>query len=127
VSPTATTVAVPTLAAASGAALDLTTVTISKTTAGKYNKGELIFSHDGAIVATASLDAILLAQTATGTLTISGLPGASTAGQFAAGLYYVSVRTWNTSNPTTTLNREIYPTPLDLRTVSLSSYSLAIN
>jgi hypothetical protein len=130
VSPTATTVALVPLTAASGAALDSTTVTISKTTAGKYNKGELIFSHDGAIVATASLDAILLAQTATGTLTISGLPGginASTTGQFAAGLYYVSVRTWNTSSPATTLNREIYPTPLDLRTVTLAPYSLAIN
>jgi hypothetical protein len=129
VSPTTTTVAVPTLTAASGAALDSTTITISKTTPGKYNKGELIFSHDGAIVATAVLDTILT-QTANGTLTISGLPGginSSTAGQFAAGLYYLSVRTWNTSSPTTTLNREIYPNPVDLRTGSLTTYSLNID
>jgi hypothetical protein len=126
VSPTATTVAVPTLTAASGAALISTTITISKTTAGKYNKGELIFSHDGAIVVTTSLDTIL-AQSATGSLTISGLPGGSTSGQFAAGLYYLSVRTWNTSNPTSTLNREIYPTPLDLSTGTVTSYSLNID
>jgi hypothetical protein len=123
---TVTTVAVPTLTAASGAALDSATVTISKTSATRYNKGELIFSHNGAIVATAALDT-LLTQSATSSLTISGLPGAGAAGQFADGLYYVSVRAWNTSDPTQTLNREIYPTPLDLRTVALASYSLSID
>jgi hypothetical protein len=127
VSPTVTTVAVPTLAAASGAALDSATFTISKTTAGKYNKGELILSHDGAIVATASLDTILQATSATGTLTISGLPGGSAAGQFASGLYYVSVRTWNTTTLSTLPNREIYPTPLDLSTGVLTNYSLTID
>jgi Domain of unknown function (DUF4382) len=126
VSPNSTTVAVPTLTAASGAALDSTTITISKTTPGKYNKGELIFSHDGAIVATVALDSILT-QTANATLTVS-LPGGSSAGQFDAGLYYVSVRTWNASDaPTTAPNREIYPNPLDLRTGALTSYSLNID
>jgi hypothetical protein len=127
VSPKSTTVAVPTLTAASGAILESTTVTISKTTPGKYNKGELILSHDGAIVATVALDSILT-QTANGTVTVSGLPGGSSAGQFAEGLYYISVRTWNTSDaPTTPPNREIYPNPLDLRTGALTSYSLNID
>jgi hypothetical protein len=125
VSPSVTTVAVPTLTAASGATLDTVTFTISKTTAGKYNKGELIISHDGAIVATAVLDTILT-QTANGTLTIS-LPGGSAAGQFADGLYYVSVRTWNTSTLATLPNREIYPNPLDLRAGVLTTYTLNID
>jgi hypothetical protein len=125
-SSTATIVAVPTLTAATGAALNSTTVTISKTSAAKYNKGEIIFSHDGAVVATATLDT-LLTQSATGNLTISGLPGGSAAGLFADGVYYVSVRVWNTSNPAATLNREIYPTPLDLSTGTLSAYSLNID
>jgi hypothetical protein len=126
-STTVTTVAVPTLTAATGAALDSATVTISKTSATKYNKGQLIISHDGAIVATATLDALLIAQSTTSSLTISGIPGFGSAGQFADGLYYVSVRAWNTSDPTNSLNREIYPTPLDLRTVALTTYSLNIN
>jgi Domain of unknown function (DUF4382) len=124
-SPAATTIAVPTLTAASGAVLISPTVTMSEATAGKYNKGEIILSHDGVVVATAALDTIL--QSGTGALTIPGVPGGGSAGQFAAGLYYVSVRTWNTSNPTSTLNREIYPTPLDLRTGTLTPYSLTIN
>jgi hypothetical protein len=88
--------------------------------------GTLIISHDGAIVATARIDS-LLTQSATGNVTISGIPGGSSSGQFDAGLYYVSVRAWNTSNPVNTLNREIYPNPLDLRTGNLSTYSLTVN
>ena len=121
------TVAVPTLAAASGAALNAATVTISKSSSTKYNKGELIFSHDGAIVQTASLDS-LLTQSANGVLTISGLPGGSSSGQFADGIYYVSVRVWNTSDPSNTVVREIYPTALDLRSgASLVNYQLNID
>ncbi len=96
-STTARIVAVPTLTAAAGATLIPTTVTISKTSATKYNKGQLIFSHDGAIVATATLDT-LLTQSATSSLAIS-LPVALSDGQFPQALYYVSVRTWNTGNP----------------------------
>jgi trimeric autotransporter adhesin len=123
---TAIPVAVPTLAAASGATLDSTTVTIGKSSSTKYNKGELIFSHDGAIVQTVALDSVLT-QSANATLTISGLPGGGSTGTFADGLYYVSVRVWNTSNAAGTVNREIYPTPLDLRSGSLSGYQLNIN
>jgi hypothetical protein len=121
------TIAVPTLAATSGATLNSTTFTISKTSSTKYNRGDLIISHDGAIVATAPLDT-LLTQSGSSTLTLSGLPGAGLSGQFSDGLYYVSVRAWSTSNPTTTLSREVYPNPLDLRTgLLLSSYSLNID
>lgn len=123
-SPAATTITVPTLTAASGAVLISPTVTVNAT-AGKYNQGEIILSHDGAIVATAALDSIL--PGGTGTLTIPGVPAGSSAGQFAAGLYYVSVRTWNTSSPAATLHREIYPTPLDLRTGTATTYSLTID
>ncbi|HWM67154.1 MAG TPA: DUF4382 domain-containing protein [Steroidobacteraceae bacterium] len=123
---TATIVAVPTLTAASGAALNSTTFTIGKSSNTKYNMGNLIISHDGAIVATARIDS-LLTQSATGNVTISGIPGGSSSGQFADGLYYVSVRAWNSASPATTLNREIYPTPLDLRTGNLSTYSLTVN
>jgi hypothetical protein len=125
-STTTTLVAVPQLAAASGATLDSTSVTISKSSSTKYNKGELIFSHDGAIVQTLALDSVLT-QSANATLTISGLPGGGASGTFADALYYVSVRVWNTSNPATTLNREIYPSPLDLRSGVLNGYQLNID
>jgi hypothetical protein len=119
----AATVAVPTLTAASGAALSSATITISKTSATQLNQGELIISHDGAIVATAPLDT-LLAQSGNGNLTIGGIPTGLDTAQFAPALYYVSIRAWNSRNPGGTLVREIYPTPLDLRTGAVSAYSL---
>jgi len=117
-------VAVPQLSAASGATLDTTSFTISNSSAN-FNKGELIISHDGAIVQTAALDSVL-SRSGNGILTISGLPGGSSSGTFDDGVYYVSVRVWNTSNPATTLNREIYPTALDLRKGGSSGYQLTI-
>jgi hypothetical protein len=106
--------------------LNSTSVTISKSSSTQYNKGELILSHDGAIVQTFALDSAL-AQSANAILTISGLPGGGVSGTFADGLYYVSVRVWNSGNPTGTLKREIYPAPLDLRTGALSTYQLNID
>jgi hypothetical protein len=99
---------------------------MTQTTPGKYNQGELIISHDGAIVATASLNT-MLAQAGGGTLALSGLPGGTSSNVFAAGVYYVSVRTWNTSNPTETLNREIYPTALDLSSGNVTGFAVNID
>jgi Domain of unknown function (DUF4382) len=126
-SSTATLVAVPTLSPASGIT-GLATVTASVTTPTKYDQGYLIISHDGAIVATAALDSVL-GQSAASTLTISGLPGGTTTtttGALDSGLYDVSVRVWKSSDPTGLLNRETYPTALDLRSGS-AAYSLRID
>jgi hypothetical protein len=132
-SATTTAVAVPTLSAAAGTTAIATPVTVSQTTPKQYDHGDLIISHDGAIVATAVLDPILTqsapstAPSAASTLTISGLPrGGGTTGTLNSALYYVSVRLWNTSNPATTLNRVTYPNPLDLRTGSTAAYSIQI-
>jgi hypothetical protein len=127
VSSAGTTVAVPTLSVASGAVSNTATLSISQTTPKKYDKGDLIISHDGAIVATAALDSTL-AQSATSNLVISGLPGGgSGAGVFSSGLYYVSVRVWSSTKPAGTLTREVYPTALDLSNGSSTSYSLNID
>jgi hypothetical protein len=122
-----TALSVPTLLAASGAALNTATVTVSQTTAKKYDRGYIIISHDGGIVATAPLDSVLT-QSAASSLAISGLPGgSSTTGALNNALYYVSVRVWNSSDPVGKLNRETYPSVLDLSTGTGTSYSLAID
>ena len=103
-------VAVPPLDVASGAAADSIALAVTEVTAGKYDKGELIVSHDGAVMATAALDT-LLAQGGTGTIVVPGIPGGSFSGTFESGLYFVSVRTWNSANPARTLNRQAFATP----------------
>jgi hypothetical protein len=126
VSPNTTPVAVPTLSPASGIT-NTTGVTISQTSPGSFDSGQLIFSHDGAIVATKALDSIMGRSAAT-TLTITGLPsGSGAAGSLDSALYYVSVRVWNSTNPAGTLNRVTYPNALDLRTGLISAgYSIQI-
>jgi hypothetical protein len=121
-----TVLTLPILSVASGATPNRPVVTISQATPGTYNQGDLIISHDGAIVATAPLDSLLATGT-TRSLTIPGLPGGGASGQFPAGLYYVSVRVWNSAGPSRTLKREIYPAPLDVRNGTFAAYSLAIN
>jgi hypothetical protein len=131
-SSTTTLVAVPTLSAAAGT-LIATPVTVSQTTPKQYDRGDLIISHDGAIVATAVLDPILTqsapstAPSAASTLTIPGVPGGGgTTRTVNSALYYVSVRLWNTSDPAKTLNRVTFPNALDLRTGSTIAYSIQI-
>jgi hypothetical protein len=124
-SSTATLVTVPVPLPASGTA-GIATVSVSQT-GNQFDKGYLIISHDGAIVATAALDTALK-QSAASTLTIPGLPAATgTTGTLTPALYYVSVRVWNSANATGTLNRLIYPTALDLTAGSTTTYSLTIN
>jgi hypothetical protein len=120
-------VAVPTLAPAAGAIANSLTVSITQTKAvGTYNQGELIVSRDGAIVATAALDT-LLTSGRQGTILIPGIPGGTAGTPFESALYYVSVRLWNTNNSASTLNREIYPSAADLRTGSITGYTLSID
>jgi Domain of unknown function (DUF4382) len=133
-----TLVAVPTLIPQSGFTSPGTIVNVSQT--NTFDRGDLIISHDGAIVQTVVLDTALQ-RTGTTTLAIPGLPtggGTTFAGSTAAGttstsgttvppaLYYVSVRVWNSANPTNTLTRETFPNPLDLRNLTSASYSLTI-
>jgi hypothetical protein len=125
VTPTAGLANLPTLSLASGATTTVT-MSISKastaTTTTTYDQGDLIISHDGAIVATAVLDSVM--GSAASTLTITGVPGGN--GTANSALDYVSIRAWNSSNPTGTLNRVIYSTPLDLSSGSTASYSIQI-
>ena len=101
---------------------------ISVTVTNRYDQGQLIVSHDGAIVATAPLDSALGRSSGTTTLPITGLPaGSGVGGNTDDALYYVSVRVWRLSDPSGTLVRETYPAPLDLRTGSNAAYSLTIN
>ena len=72
-------------------------------------------------VATTPLDAAL-AQGAGATLTIGGLPTGT-----AAALYYVAVRAWNSRDATGTLQRQSYPTAIDLRGSATGALPLTIN
>jgi hypothetical protein len=114
------TVHLPALTPASGTASGSISVKISEASAGKYNHGEVLVAHEGQLVAVAALDAAF-AQGG-GTVTVSGVPA-----QTSSALYYLSVRAWNSSDPSGTLQRQQYPTALDLRSSAGGSIQLTVN
>jgi hypothetical protein len=122
-------VAVPALSLASGAATGSVVAVV--TANSKYNAGQLLISHEGALVAQVPLTADLLAS--------GGNVSATVPAGTASSLYYVSVRVWNTSNPAQnpappgtgltagTLSRQWFDTPADLRSTTSVSLPITIN
>jgi hypothetical protein len=107
------------LSLASGTASASLAATVSPATPGKYNQGELLLSNGGQLVASASLNTVLASG---GTVQVTGIPGST-----ATSLYYLTVRAWNSSNPSGTLSRQFYSTPVDLRSAASASAQLTVN
>src|SRR6202163_440572 len=123
--PTGTTtpvaVTVPTLTLAPGVTSGSISASVTQATAGKYDHGELLVTHNGALVATTPVDAAL-AQGAGATITVNGLPSGT-----SAALYYVAVRAWNSRDASATLQRQSYPTAIDLRGSATGAVQVTIN
>ena len=88
-------VAVPALAAANGVATGSIVATIKP--AGAAMQGELLVSHNGAVIGTAPLNASVLLNG--GSITINGLPS-------GVGNYYLSAITWSSSTPSSGVTYE---------------------
>ncbi len=112
------TVTVPGLSLGSGASAASIVATVTPATAGKYNQGELLISHEGALVSSVPLNAVLAQG---GNVSVSAPAGTGSS------YYYVSVRVWNSSNPSGTLSRQWYPSIVDLRSSTSGSIALTIN
>lgn len=93
---------------------------VRPSSAGKYDHGELMLSQNGQLIASAPLDAALTAGG--GTVQLAGVPGGA-----ATSVYYVSVRAWNSSDPSGTLTRRWYPTPVDLRSAASANVQLNVD
>ncbi len=118
---TAAPVAVPALALAPGTTAGTISAGVTQATAGKYDHGEMLLTHDGRLVATTPLDAAL-AQGAGAMVTLANVPSGT-----PAALYYATVRVWNSSNPSGTLQRQSYPAAIDLRGSASGAVQLTIN
>jgi hypothetical protein len=113
-------VVVPALTLASGASAGSLAAAVVATTPGKYDQGQLLLSHDGALVAAASLDAVLT-QGAGGIVTVPGLPTGT-----PDAVYYATVRAWKSTDPSG-VQRQWYPQVIDLRTSTSGSITLTVN
>src|SRR5438270_3159684 len=118
---TAPPVTLPALTLAAGNSPGSISVSITQATAGKYDHGELLLGHDGTLIAAAPLDAALT-QGPGATVTVNSVPSGT-----AASLYYLTVRAWKSAAPSSTLHRQSYSTPIDLRGSASDSAQLTIN
>ena len=114
------TVVVPALALESGATVGSLAAAVVATTPGKYDQGQLLLSHDGALVAAASLDAVLTQGTG-GIVTVPGLPTGT-----PDAVYYATVRAWKSTDPGS-VQRQWYPQVIDLRTSTSGTIALTVN
>lgn len=120
VSASSPSVTLPALTPTSGSSTVSLTATVSSS--GAYDQGQLIVSHNGAVVGTASLASALKG----GSVTVSGLPGGANA------KYYLSAIVWNSSSPspalagTGTFKYESLGNPVDLSGGSVSDVTLTI-
>jgi hypothetical protein len=106
-----------------GGSLSTLSLTVSAATPGKYDQGELIVSHDGAVVQTVAIDQALT-QNGGQNIIIGGLPGGA-----SSSVYYLSVRAWRNAggDPAGSLQRQSFVTPVDLRSGSISGLTLTVN
>ncbi len=97
--------------------------TLAVTNPGTYDKGELLLTQGGALVATVPLDGYLSQASSALTFTTS-ITGSSSSS--SADVYYAEVWAWNSSNPAGTLVRTPYGSPIDLSGGSVGGIALSI-
>src|ERR1700674_5656912 len=114
-------VTVPALTLAPGVTSGSISASVAQATALKYDHGELLVTHNGALVATTPVD-VALVPGAGATITVNGLPSGT-----SAALYYVAVRAWNSRDASATLQRQSYPTAIDLRGSATGAVQVTIN
>jgi hypothetical protein len=109
----------------SGATANSITGTVSVSSAGAYDNAELFLTYNGALVATAPLNAYLSGAQTTLSLTAVA-PGGSSSATYAPGVYNAEVWAWNSSNPSGTLTRAPAATTIDMSAGNATAVTLDI-
>ncbi len=108
-----------------GSSANNITGTVSVTSPGANDNAELFLTYNGALVATAPLNAYL--SGAQKTLTLTGVaPGGSAAASYAPGAYNAEVWAWNSTNPTGTLTRSASAGTIDMSAGNATAVALVI-
>ena len=116
------------LAITAPATADSISGTLTQGTAGGYDSGYLIVSHQGYIVATMSVAAVLALNGGNGgAYTLANIPGGSSMQTFAAGTYYLQAYVWNSAHPLLTLHRVEGSGVVNLQGGSATNVDLSVN
>lgn len=110
----ATAVALPAVAGTITAAVSATP--------GRYDDGILLVTHDGAIVAAASLAPVLAGARPGGAVTVAGVPAG-----LDRGLYFLEAWAWSSANAQGSFTRQSVAGAADLRTAPAASAAVTLN
>jgi hypothetical protein len=115
------------LSIGSGASADSISGNLTQSVAGTFDSGYLVVSHDGYIVTTIPLSAVLTLNGGTGgAYSIANLPGGSSGQSFSAGLYYLHGFLWNSQDPLLSFHRIEDTAVVDLRSGSATSVDITV-
>jgi len=113
-------VTVANLSLASGGTPATLNASVHLASGTRLDQGELLVSNNGQLIATTSLNSVLAAGG--GTVQLTTLPGGT-----SSSLFYVTVRAWSSSAPSSTVTRVWSDTPVDLRSSSSANLELTVN
>jgi Domain of unknown function (DUF4382) len=99
--------------------------TVTVAAPGKYDKGELLLTQNGALLAVAPLDSYLAAAQSSATL-FSSVPTGGSGSVSNTNQFFAEAWVWNSSNPSGTLSRQPVSSAIDLSSGSASGVTIAI-
>jgi hypothetical protein len=102
-----------------------TTLTIDNP--GRYDRGVLMVTQDGAVVAAVSLDDVLVAPPPLRFVDVTPVPAGTTSANFDRGLYYLEAWTWDSGDPEDTFTRHAGAAAVDLRASATATGSVTID
>lgn len=91
--------------------------TFTVATPARFDRGQLIVTHNGTIVSAVSLDQVLAQPQNPPSLSLNGLP---------ATLYYAEAWVWNSNDPTATIEAQPHTAGIDLHSGSVSGIAVGI-
>jgi hypothetical protein len=100
--------------------------TITIENPGRYDRGMLMVTQEGAVVTAASLDEQLRLSPASTIVDVAQVPAGTASASLERGMYYIEAWTWRSDDPEHTFTK--HPgTAADLRTTAVVTGSVAIH
>jgi len=109
--------ALPAMQFASGVSQGSVSATVTVASTANYDHGDLLLTHNGALVASTPIDAVIKAG---GSVTLSAVPART-----PAAVYYVAVRAWNSG--TGNVHRQSVTGALDMTSSTTGAVELTLN
>jgi hypothetical protein len=116
---------VPAIGMPGGAVPGTVSATVTVENPGRYDRGVLMVTREGAVVTIASLDDVLQQALGSAFVDVTQVPAGSASASFGRGLYYLEAWTWDSDDPEDTFRR--HPgTVADLRAGSTAGATVTI-